>query len=324
MQRIDLHRFYCKLESPNQTTQQGQRFRWSEANQWKRSMVSRVLTENSRRIGSMVVLLGKWSWSCMDFPMRSPHCEFDTSLQWFLSSVDSFLQFEWAWQNPESSVRLKHLNLPKTKKRSLNFKLKILAEMLRVGPWMRLPLTIRWLTDKKQALDPMPPFHMPITSGSINVSKQTNTIPSKRKKVAKQEMVISSEDPKSLSQCSLCHHLIQVGRTHKTPIRIHSRRSRWKKWKNYHRKSSGRNDTEKEKETCFVRMQIVCLIRSTDKGSPVPLPSLILLGERRGLKKSSCHVEDFILDHIISDLSWSCLRTFSSYRENPIREDDLT
>ncbi|CAF4443259.1 unnamed protein product, partial [Adineta steineri] len=55
----------------------------------------------------------------------------------------SALRFEWAWQNPEQSVRLKHLNLPKTKRFSLKFKLQILAEMLSIGPWTRLPLTIR-------------------------------------------------------------------------------------------------------------------------------------------------------------------------------------
>lgn len=121
------------------------------------------------------------------------------------------IQFEWAWQNPQQSVRLKHLNLPKSRKHSLGFKLKILSEMLLVGPWTRLPLTIRWLTDKKQTLERLPPFHMPITSGPIQVSKQTNTIPSKRKKNTKAASNNDEKESEIIASCFLCHKLIDVG-----------------------------------------------------------------------------------------------------------------
>lgn len=50
---------------------------------------------------------------------------------------------------------------------------------------------------------------MPITSGSINVSKHTNTIPSKRKKI-NQQIQSLTEDSKSLASCSLCNDTIQV------------------------------------------------------------------------------------------------------------------
>lgn len=58
-----------------------------------------------------------------------------------------FFQFEWAWQNPSKTTRLQHLDLKKIprKESEFQFKLRVLSEMLRVGPWYRLPLKIRWL-----------------------------------------------------------------------------------------------------------------------------------------------------------------------------------
>lgn len=58
------------------------------------------------------------------------------------------LQFEWAWQQPTLSSRLKNYpelkrKLPKETYFQYNFR--ILSRMLNVGPWQRLPLNIRWL-----------------------------------------------------------------------------------------------------------------------------------------------------------------------------------
>ncbi|CAH0548942.1 unnamed protein product [Brassicogethes aeneus] len=55
------------------------------------------------------------------------------------------LRFEWAWQHPHSSRRLKHIAKKTYKEKVFDFCLRVLSEMLRVGPWNRLPLTVRWL-----------------------------------------------------------------------------------------------------------------------------------------------------------------------------------
>ncbi|XP_039752781.1 structure-specific endonuclease subunit SLX1 homolog [Pararge aegeria] len=94
----------------------------------------------------------------------------------------SALRFEWAWQNPSKTTRLQHLNLKKIprKETEFQFKLRVLSEMLRVGPWNRLPLMIRWLENEYRVEFPperKPPDHMPVIQGpvkSYNHKKLTN------------------------------------------------------------------------------------------------------------------------------------------------------
>ncbi|KAJ0173229.1 hypothetical protein K1T71_011405 [Dendrolimus kikuchii] len=84
----------------------------------------------------------------------------------------SALRFEWAWQNPTKTIRLQHLNLKKLprKESEFQFKLRVMSEMLRVGPWCRLPLLIRWL-EKDFCEDfpdeRRPPNHMTICHGPV-------------------------------------------------------------------------------------------------------------------------------------------------------------
>ncbi|XP_047538209.1 structure-specific endonuclease subunit SLX1 homolog [Vanessa atalanta] len=98
----------------------------------------------------------------------------------------SALRFEWAWQNPNKTTRLQHLDLKRIprKETEFQFKLRVLSEMLRVGPWYRLPLVIRWLeNDYFEEFPPerIPPDHMiichgPIKSRNLKKSKPKNTI----------------------------------------------------------------------------------------------------------------------------------------------------
>lgn len=68
----------------------------------------------------------------------------------FLDST-SAMRFEWAWQQPKVSRRLNTisgLDKKRAKESQFQYKFRILYEMLRIGPWNRLPLTIRWLSEE--------------------------------------------------------------------------------------------------------------------------------------------------------------------------------
>ncbi|GLV38287.1 nuclease slx1 [Carabus blaptoides fortunei] len=86
----------------------------------------------------------------------------------------SALRFEWAWQHPASSRRLRHVPRKKPREKTYDFHLRLLAEMLRVGPWNRLPLTVRWLEAefaRDLPADKIPPVHIPICYGPV-ISKK--------------------------------------------------------------------------------------------------------------------------------------------------------
>ncbi|GAB1292687.1 Structure-specific endonuclease subunit SLX1 [Apodemus speciosus] len=81
-------------------------------------------------------------------------------------SAVAALRFEWAWQHPQASRRLSHVGPRLRSEAAFAFHLRVLAHMLRVPPWVRLPLTLRWLRpDFRHELCPAPPPHMPIAFG---------------------------------------------------------------------------------------------------------------------------------------------------------------
>jgi structure-specific endonuclease subunit SLX1 len=59
----------------------------------------------------------------------------------------SALRFEWAWQNPHKSKRIRDLFIQKesSKESPFVFKLRIVGHMLNVDPWRRLALKFYWL-----------------------------------------------------------------------------------------------------------------------------------------------------------------------------------
>lgn len=118
----------------------------------------------------------------------------------------SALRFEWALQQPKISRRLKdNVSIMKKiqKETFFDYTFRVITEMLRIGPWNRLPLKIRWLDSdykKEFALDRLPPKHMRTLEGSIIQEKKT-----RKKKGEKEE----AEEYVSCF-CTLCLNYIDV------------------------------------------------------------------------------------------------------------------
>ena len=106
----------------------------------------------------------------------------------------SALRFEWAWQHPKSSRRLKHVPPKKSSERMFDFNFRLLGEMLHCPPWKRLPLTVRWLRPevKFKEFAKRPPEHMKVVRGDV-----------KAVKVKKKKNQGQSEDNDELI-CSVC------------------------------------------------------------------------------------------------------------------------
>uniref|UniRef100_A0A1B6BX28 Structure-specific endonuclease subunit SLX1 homolog n=2 Tax=Clastoptera arizonana TaxID=38151 RepID=A0A1B6BX28_9HEMI len=114
----------------------------------------------------------------------------------------SALRFEWAWQNPKKSRRLRNLKRKTSKENQYEYCLRILLEMLRIGPWNRLPLTIRWLVlefEKEFLADRCPPMHMPIAYGSVVTKKVTREESSDK----------SQTDHIKNNNCNLCYQTVK-------------------------------------------------------------------------------------------------------------------
>lgn len=105
------------------------------------------------------------------------------------------LRFEWAWQNPQVSRRLKMLPGKRRKETPYEYKIRILSHMLCEKPWTRLPLMIRWLIPKYQIdLSPSAPGHMPIVYGLVKA------VPKKK----------AEKDNWNINQnCNICHNNIK-------------------------------------------------------------------------------------------------------------------
>lgn len=90
----------------------------------------------------------------------------------------SALRFEWAFQQPKVSRRLKYIESiqrKKPKETHFDYHFRILTEMLGIGPWNRLPLKIRWIEEEYYTQFPSNrlPAHMEILFGHIKAQHKT-------------------------------------------------------------------------------------------------------------------------------------------------------
>ncbi|XP_028396720.1 structure-specific endonuclease subunit SLX1 homolog [Dendronephthya gigantea] len=114
----------------------------------------------------------------------------------------SALRFEWAWQHPFRSRRLKRVVAnKKSTEKNFAFYFRVLTEMLRIGPWNRLALTIQWLKEDYHMdfdLLKQPPVHMAIRFGPITSWKKP-----------KDTKDVGSENA-SVPMCKICDNLIVI------------------------------------------------------------------------------------------------------------------
>ena len=118
------------------------------------------------------------------------------------------LQFEWAWQHPQKSRRLgKEIAKKKSKESAFQHRFRVLAEMLSVGPWWRLPLTIRWLKPEYELSFPLkkePPIHMPIAYGPVDICKLRRIGEVGEEEGRGEEEGEKRKTDRVVSACSLC------------------------------------------------------------------------------------------------------------------------
>jgi len=112
----------------------------------------------------------------------------------------SALRFEWAWQEPRASRRLKTIASIQRKKPSeshFQYHFRILTEMLNTPPWHRLPLRVRWLESDFCTSFPTGrlPQHMSICHGAIKA---------KVKKIGSTQNDELAEAVRMRSECHLC------------------------------------------------------------------------------------------------------------------------
>jgi len=89
------------------------------------------------------------------------------------------LRFEWAWQNPHKSRRLKEVVTAKRRKESaFQYRVRVMSSMLNQAPWKMLPLTVRWLKQEYSiTLASSPPLHMPIAYGQVTAKVKKHKAP---------------------------------------------------------------------------------------------------------------------------------------------------
>ncbi|XP_030045099.1 structure-specific endonuclease subunit slx1 [Microcaecilia unicolor] len=126
------------------------------------------------------------------------------------------LRFEWAWQHPHASRRLTHVSRKSRQESSFDFHVRVMASMLCVAPWNRLPLTIRWLKQEYRRDFPShlePPLHMPLAFGQVRAKASSKSKDGKKSTeggaAGDPGEVPSSQWDLSRQCCSVCYQRFQ-------------------------------------------------------------------------------------------------------------------
>ncbi|XP_056318211.1 structure-specific endonuclease subunit SLX1 isoform X2 [Danio aesculapii] len=133
------------------------------------------------------------------------------------------LRFEWAWQHPHISRRLSHVSRRSRKESGLQFHWRVVSNMLRVAPWSRLPITVRWLKQEYRmdfAPDLQPPLHIPLTFGCVRAKRKPQHV---RKEQEEKQTVdrLSCFHPSCQMVCHLiclAEHFLKVDPFHLIPV----------------------------------------------------------------------------------------------------------
>lgn len=121
----------------------------------------------------------------------------------------SALRFEWSWQHPTRSRRLKHVPPKKSREKSFDFCIRMLGSMLNLEPWNRLPLTVRWLKPEYEIDFPAmlsPPLHMPLVRGPVKSVKSTKSL----KGLQSQHQDLQHQENEELF-CNICFKTVALG-----------------------------------------------------------------------------------------------------------------
>ncbi|XP_029830990.3 structure-specific endonuclease subunit slx1 isoform X2 [Ixodes scapularis] len=123
-----------------------------------------------------------------------------TQGRWRVEDQHQRPMFEWAWQHPDKSRRLGHVEKKNRKESRFEFAFRVVSHMLRVGPWTRLPLTVQWLMEEYRLdfqTSLAPPPHMAIAYGPVKAV------------CSHAQRSIEQDDIQVMPLCCVCNTAIQ-------------------------------------------------------------------------------------------------------------------
>lgn len=123
----------------------------------------------------------------------------------------SGLRFEWAWQNPHKSRRLKAVQSKSKTEKAFEYHWRVACHMLRTNPWAQLGLTVRWLRQDYQRDFPTglePPLHMTIQFGPVITKKVSSDA---RSRVTPASGASAGNPLDGTTRfCSICHSILKT------------------------------------------------------------------------------------------------------------------